>query len=109
MAVDTLGLCLQQDILLVGTHNIAVNMRQLYAGLNIIRIKDDARLFSRAETLSHNLLTTIRHLTIALTVKEGINAINLPGIISTATEVGKLDFSCCMNTGKYADNSYQKE
>ena len=29
VAIDTLCLCLQQDILLVGTHDIAINMRQL--------------------------------------------------------------------------------
>ena len=81
-------------------------MRQLDTGLDIIRIKDHIRLLTGTETLTHNLLAAVNHLTIALAVKKGVHTINLPGIISPTAEVSKLDFTGCPQTAAYTKNSY---
>ena len=109
MAVNTPGLGLQEDVLLIGTHDITVNAGQLDTGSDVIRIKDHVRLLTGTETLTHNLLAAVNHLTVTFTVKKRIHTINLYGIISTLTKVCKLDFTGRPQPADRTNNSYEKK
>ena len=56
MTVDALRLCLDEDVLLVRTHLIAVDSVNLDAVLDVVHVEEHTGLLSRSETVSDNLL-----------------------------------------------------
>ena len=93
VAVDAVRLCLDQDGLLVGTHDIAVDAVEAHASGRGY-IEEHIRLLARLEEACDDLAGIGRELAVALAVVEGIHAMNSLGGIHPVREVFQGQFTC---------------
>ena len=76
MTVDALRLGLNEYVLLVWAHLIAVYSVYLDAVLDVVHIEEHARLLSRSETVGDNLLAVPGNLTVSFAIQEWCNTVN---------------------------------
>ena len=77
MAIDGTGIGLQQDMLLVGTHDITVYARDAYPLLDGIWVKEHSRLLSCTETVAENLFPVCAQLAVALAISQRCDSANM--------------------------------
>lgn len=95
MAIDALGLCLDEDVILVGRHLVAVYACQMEVSFHIVHVKENACLFSSMETLAHNLLVVVAELAVGLSVVQRVHSIDTSCIVCPVAEVVQLQVICC--------------
>ena len=68
MAVDALGLCLDEYVLLIRAEDVTVNGIETDVALGVGAVKEDICLLACAEAVSHDLASVRRQLRIALAI-----------------------------------------
>ena len=94
VAVDALRLCLHEDVLLVGRHQVSVDAFQLNAVPDVIDVEEHARLLSRPKAMADDALAVGRELAVALAVEEGRHPMNAFSRIRPARQVAERQLVC---------------
>ena len=88
-AVNLFGLRLDEDFLLVGTHDIAVDAVKVDLAPDIADIKNDPCLLAVTEAGARNLLTVGRQLAVRNAVVEGIDTVDILGAVLAIDDVAQ--------------------
>ena len=94
VTVDALRLGLNEYVLLVWAHLIAVYSVYLDAVLDVVHIEEHARLLSRSETVGDNLLAVPGNLTVSFAIQEWCHAVNASLGIYAICEVSDCQTVC---------------
>ena len=91
MAVNALGLCLQENVALVRTHDVSVYVLDAYSALYVVGVEEHAGLFAGLEGIGQNLCAVRAHLGIVQSVVQRVNAIDAACRIGAVAQVFQVE------------------